>query len=594
MRKYMILKNRWLAFMFCSLTLLVSSCDLDEVPYDFISPEQVGDSDAAADKWVMGVYNQYAQMFRYSEFPAVLEYDCDYTTGPSWAFGELGAGNFQGNSKQTDNLWTYCYIVIHRSNVALFNIEKMKHMTERHKKNVKGELYFSKAFAYFLLVRAYGEIPIYLKSVNEGESHNQPRQSIRKVYEHIIALLTDAKDMMYKNTDKEFVAGRTSAGAAASLLAKVYVTIGSASLPSGELIVRGGKPYDIVDNTQIRTYPTPHTYQKQLVKGYESFNSAEYFGYAGQMAKDVIDGIYGTYDLLPFTDLWTQASKNKTEHIWSVQSLMGDMDLGNHLCRDFCGLQENNQIIQGMWYGLRDHWYKLFEPQDLRIVDGVFHRWSRNFDYKKNIGTFYPNNDEFKKKAQGYDIQIGTDPVTGKPITEHIAPVAPYNDGLNYGCGSDANYLAFLTKYSNPSDRTRTNSDVNYPFLRFADVLLIYAEATNEVAGAPTTDALEALNRVRRRSNAMEKKLSGDGHVGNLVAFRSAVLEERAMELAAEGDRRWDLIRWGIYLPVMNSIGTLDEVGVTKIRTEKHILYPLPTAEILSNTMIKENNPGWN
>lgn len=594
MKKYNILKKRWLTFMFCTLTFLVTSCNLDEVPYDFISPEEVGDSDAAADKWVMGVYNQYAQMFRYSEFPAVLEYDCDYTTGPSWAFGELGAGNFQGNSKQTDCMWTYSYIVIHRANVALSNVNNMKNMTEAHKKNVIGELYFAKAFAYFMLVRAYGEVPIYLKSVNEGEDYNQPRQSIKTVYEHIISLLSDAKDLMYKNTDKDFVAGRASAGAAASLLAKVYVTIASASLSSGEVIIRGGKPYDIVDNVQIRTLPTPQTFNKKQVKGYEDFNSKEYFEYARDIAKDVIDGVYGTYDLLPFAEMWTQASKNKTEYIWSIQSLMGDTDLGNHLCRDFCGLVENNQVIQGLWYGMRDHWYKLFESQDLRIVDGVFHRWSRTFDYTANIGTFYPNNDEYRKKAQGYDVQVGTDPETGEPITERVPPVAPYDDGLNYGCGNDAAYLAFLNKYSYPSDRTKTNSDVNYTFLRFADVLLIYAEAANEAAGGPTAEALEALNRVRRRSNATEKKLSGDGNVGSQVAFRSAVLEERAMELAIEGDRRWDLIRWGIYLDAMNSIGTLDEVGVTKVRTERHLLYPLPAAEVLSNTMIEGNNPGWN
>lgn len=594
MKQFKIEKIQWWAILICTLALLVTSCDLDEKPYDFTSPEQVGDSDDAADKWMMGVYNQYAQLFRYSEFPAVLEYDCDYTTGPSWAFGELGAGNFQGNSKQTDNLWTYCYIIVHRANEAIVNVEKMQNTTERHKNNVLGELYFTKAFAYFLLVRAYGDIPLFMTSVNQGADRNQPRQPIKKVYEHIISLLTDAKEMMYKNTDKEFVAGRASAGAAASLLAKVYVTVASASLPSGDVIVRGGKPYNMVDNVQVRTLPTPQTFHKQQVKGYEEFNAKEYFKNARDLAKEIIEGIYGSYDLLPFQDMWTQASKNKIEHIWSVQSLMGDADLGNHLCRDFCGLVENNQVIKGMWYGLRDHWYKLFEPQDLRIVDGVFHRWSRIFDYDANIGTFYPNNDEYKKKAQGYEIQIGNDPETGEPITEHISPVAPYNDGLNYGCGTDANYLAFLNKYSYPSDRTRTNSDINYPFLRFADILLIYAEAANEVAGGPTGEALEALNRVRRRSNATEKKLSGDGNVGNIVSFRSAVLEERAMELALEGDRRWDLIRWGIYLDAMNSIGTLDEVGVTKVRTERHTLYPLPTAEILSNTHISGNNPGWN
>lgn len=573
------------------LTFTVASCTLKERVYDFTGPEQIGDSDAAADKWAVGVYNQIGLMFRYSEFPAVLEYDCDYTTGPTWAFGELGAGNFQGNSKQTDPLWTYAYTIIHRSNMAIFNVNAMSKTTEVHKKYVIGELKFLKAYAYFLLVRAYGDIPVFRKSVNEGEEKFQPRQPIKDVYAYIIELLLESKDLM--NLQKSTVPGRAAAGAAASLLAKVYVTIGSASLPSGQVIVRGGKPFDMVNNVQVRTLPTAQTFQKTQVKGYESFDSKQYFKLAMDMAAEVIKGTYGTYKLAAFSDMWTQAGKNKDEHIFSSQAYMGDADLGNHLTRDFAGLVENNQIIQGMWYGLRDHWYKLFEPQDLRIVEGVAHRWSRNFDYKNNIGTFYPNNDEYRKKALGYDVQTGVDG-NGNPIIQRVPPVAPYNDGLMYGSGTDANYIAFLNKYSYPSDRSKDQSDVNYPFLRFADVKLIYAEAANEYNGGPTTEALQALNDVRTRSLASEKMLSGVGNIGSLVAFRSAVIEERAMELALEGDRRWDLIRWGIYLDVMNSIKGNDEVGVTKVRSERNLLYPLPNSEVSTNINIHGNNPGWN
>ncbi len=195
--------------------------------------------------------------------------------------------------------------------------------------------------------------------------------------------------------------------------------------------------------------------------------------------------------------------------------------------------------------------------------------------------------------ALGYDEQTGVDG-SGNPIIVHHPAVAPYNDGLNYGSGTDANYIAFLNKYAYPSDRSKDMTDVNYPFLRFADVKLIYAEAANEYNGGPNTDALQSLNDVRERSHATNKLLSGNGNVGTLVAFRSAVLEERAMELALEGDRRWDLIRWGIYLDVMNSIGGNDEVGVTKVRTERNLLYPLPNSETSINTNIHGNNPGWN
>ena len=129
--------------------------------------------------------------------------------------------------------------------------------------------------------------------------------------------------------------------------------------------------------------------------------------------------------------------------------------------------------------------------------------------------------------------------------------------------------------------------------LRFADVLLIYAEAANEANNGPTAEALNALNRVRVRSNATPKSLTGVGNINDKVLFRSAVLEERAMEFAEEGDRRWDLIRWGIYLPVMNAIGGTDEVDIVKTRMEKHLLFPIPGSEVGVNKFITKNNPGW-
>ena len=74
--------------------------------------------------------------------------------------------------------------------------------------------------------------------------------------------------------------------------------------------------------------------------------------------------------------------------------------------------------------------------------------------------------------------------------------------------------------------------------------------------------------------------------------FRSFILEERAKEFAVEGNRRTDLIRWGIYLSVMNAIG-MDENGNLKRREEKHWLMPLPPDEINGNPYIEKNNPGW-
>lgn len=125
--------------------------------------------------------------------------------------------------------------------------------------------------------------------------------------------------------------------------------------------------------------------------------------------------------------------------------------------------------------------------------------------------------------------------------------------------------------------------------MRYADVVLIFAEASNEVNG-PTQEAVNALNNVRNRSNATSKELV---NFPDKESLRSAILEERAMELAMEGDRRWDLIRWGIYLKAMNALGGMDEANNVKQRSNKHLLFPIPTLEILTNQGISENNPGW-
>ena len=116
--------------------------------------------------------------------------------------------------------------------------------------------------------------------------------------------------------------------------------------------------------------------------------------------------------------------------------------------------------------------------------------------------------------------------------------------------------------------------------------MLIYAEAVNELNAGPDAEAYRQINRIRTRANATP--FSGM----NQDEFRSAVLEERARELAYEADRRYDLFRWGIYLDVMNAID-MDEHNVTKRRLERNLLYPIPTSEVNSNDKIDSNNPGW-
>ena len=584
-------------FHFVFLTLLaivLGSCEnlLEEKVYSKITAQDIEDSDAGADLWVTGAYNGLNRFFIYQEFPRNLENDCDYATGPSWAFGETGAGNFQGSAREVDATWKLPYDLINVTNEAIYNIEQMNNVTPEHKENCLGELKMLQAYCYFLIVRAYGPCPILEKSINQGENPHQPRRSIQEVYAHIIDLLTYAKDHLYKRGDSRLVQGRVCAAAAATLLAKVYVTIGAASMPDGAIVyVKGGKPYTLAEDgkTKILTNPQTLTISKRQVDGYEVFDSETYYRLALTLAEDVVlHKKYGSHDLLPYATLWKQEGRTNEEHFFCYVGKSGDDQLGALFPRWYSGQWAADGYAIGgtLTWGLRDHWYKLFEEQDLRIVDGVYHRWVRENEYKNNRGGFYPNTPEWRLKATGKDEE-------GNSVPGY--PVAPFDDGRIYTNAIGENYLAYVTKYQDVSDPSLMRTDGLFPFLRYADALLILAEASNEVNG-PNSEALNALNEVRRRSNASDKHLGSmeEGGLATKELFRSAVLEERSMEFALESDRRWDLIRWGIYLDVMNAIGGPDEIGTSKTRMERHLLYPIPESEIQANEAINENNPGWN
>ena len=109
----------------------------------------------------------------------------------------------------------------------------------------------------------------------------------------------------------------------------------------------------------------------------------------------------------------------------------------------------------------------------------------------------------------------------------------------------------------------------------------------------PTTDAFAKMEMLNKRNNSTLVSKRHEKNPFTKESFRSFVLEERAKEFAAEGIRRYDLLRWGIYLQVMNAIGTVDENEIVKRREEKHLLLPFPPDVVNTNPYIDRNNPGW-
>ena len=544
----------------------MSSCSefLKEDPYSYVRMDEVGNDNDAVNLWVTGVYSKWLDdMARWGNFPRLLDMDCDYVSGPDWAFSNLGAGNFQGD-EVPNTLWNGCYNLINRANVAIESINKITGADEALKENGLGEVYFNKAFAYFLLVRAYGEIPLFDKSIDAGASYNQPRRSIKEVYDEIIRLLeVEAIPRLYKNTDESYQRGHACAGTAVALLAKVYATMGAASMPAGaELTVKSGRSYKFEGDTKKLVRPVPITFTKKVVTGYESFDYTKCYQeaakWAGYLINHSSEHDYGQYGLLDYDDLWTKSGYDKIgngqEHLFTLRTRSGDDVYSSGILEWYNGIDNGNGVVQnGLYIGNRYHWYCLFDDddKDYRIVDGVKHRYVLSYqDENENnkTGFYYPQ--ELQLQATGYDEY-------GKKVAD---PVAPFDDGRRYYYNVSSECLAFTNKYSDVTDLTQKYSDV------------------------------------RDRSNANRYTFS------NKNDLRSKILEERAKELTLEGDRRWDLIRWGIYVEVMNSItgtnndGTVanyDEAGINKRRDERHLLFPLPTSEVSTNEAIDSNNPGW-
>lgn len=568
--------------MGASLMMGMTSCNdwLKEESFDFIRPEDVEDSDKGAQQMLVGAYGKLLDMFHSNRIPMVWEFDSDYITGPSWAFGTYGVGNFQNND-MINGMWEDGYAMIHRCNNALQKVNSMSNVTPQVKTNVNGELKFLKAWSYFQLVRLFGPVPLRKESINETEERNVPRSEVKDVYAYIIQLLKDAETECPNNTDPNYITGHVTVGTAAGLLAKVYATIASGAMPNGtRLWVYGGKPWSEVGGLKVYTQPQKKEYSTHQLTGYEAFDTKEYYEKAYLKAEQVIKKEYGNYSLdtnKSFEDIWKRANSNGPEFLWSVQPYATDIRYSESYSNHFCGYEINKGLIaNGMWHGQRDHWYKMIESKDLRVKEGIRHSWKRDWEWEvdNKVGQFYPDTEEYRQKVEKKE--------------------EPYNDGWTYLSKQfDINYLAYTTKFFDRSDKSTANGDAFYPMLRYADILLIYAEAYAEVKGTSDGKALGTLNEVRNRSKATPCSLTGDGNVSDIVDFRSTVLKERSIEFAFEGDRRWDLLRWGIYVDVMNAIGGEDEVGVTKIRSERHRLFPIPTSEMDANTSITENNPGW-
>jgi len=141
---------------------------------------------------------------------------------------------------------------------------------------------------------------------------------------------------------------------------------------------------------------------------------------------------------------------------------------------------------------------------------------------------------------------------------------------------------------------TGDRCDVNVHIIRYADALLMYSEALNEVG--ESGKALEVLNRVRNRAYGDD---SGNFQAMSKDVFRATILKERRLEFPHEGHRWLDLVRTGTFIERMKEhsayearVAESNKTDIAKNIKDHMILMPIPQAEIDLNPLL-EQNPGW-
>lgn len=164
--------------------------------------------------------------------------------------------------------------------------------------------------------------------------------------------------------------------------------------------------------------------------------------------------------------------------------------------------------------------------------------------------------------------------------------------------------VTFITEINNPDDTKKTirpyiqkywdrdaepkgnESSNDFPVIRYAEVLLIYAEALNEIGGANTDTALEYINMVRKRAryNGTTYENTLPDYVGlNQAQTRDAILKERMFEFVAEGHRWFDLVHFN----KLEAQVKLAKPTITP--TPKNYLFPIPQYEIDLNKNLVQN-----
>lgn len=456
----------------------------------------------------------------------------------------VAGGSYDPSNARVTVEWSYRYGAIRKCNIVVQNIDKIPSMDETLKRRILAEARFIRAYSYFELTDWFGDVPFFTNLISVDESKTIGRTAQNEVLDFILQELAAIRNDLPTNVQyAEKDRGRITRGAAIALSAKVQLKRGNWEEVKKECEL-------LVNSTQNGAYSLLGTYEN-LFKVSNEFNS-----------EVILDLQYGggrTY------------STQRSFLPQTVALLRSVLVPTQDLVDDYIMLNGKAIREAGSGYSENDP----YTNRDPRFKATILHHGSTITDFEGRVQTILT--------------QPGSAPATNSVDDQGASPTGYY-----------------FQKHYDPT-APNYNSGLNLPLIRFADVLLMYAEAMNELNGLNADTWNKTIRVLRVRAKFTDAGATEFPATTTQAQLRDIVRRERRAELAFEGVRAFDIRRWKISDVVMSrpvrgikvTSGAFNKdpngyiiVENRRFENPKHYLWPVPTFERDQNQNLGQN-PDW-
>lgn len=553
--------------------LALSSCyKLETTPYDRVNSTTFWQTEEHALAGVMGCYNA---MKKENVFGLQFMYDNLTDVGVGFdivGMGEEIAGTFTDRSTGITNRWKSGYDMIQRCNHAIAQIQQME--LEEETKNVFiGEAKFLRALIYFQLTNLYGALPLYDENIDINLDYAElknPRSSVQEVTMFIFQDLQFAISNLPASHDAAHL-GRVTKGAAYALRGKVelYNRNWEAAIADFEEIVKNKSNnygYSLADD-YASLFTMEGDNQPEMIFAIQNMGGTG-FDYGMPMAK-----FMGTRST--FGSCWNN-SMPSTRLADSYENKDGSpFNWNDH----FPNYNENNAVKRTAMISTHNNGVLTHVPDTAKLLDIYQNRDPRMMQTLIVPYSYYKGWNANAERDMLFVLATG--------VNENFGQIRNNIGWMTYAWRKfvpEGNMKGALTN--------REHVPINFPLIRYADVLLMLAEAYNE--DNKLAQAITELNKVRERSD-MPGLNTGNPYlaVTDKEQMRQRISHERKVEFAGEGLRYFDLKRWGQLEDVSKNFIEKSIVGdnlVTRQYQTRHKIWPIPGQEIEINPALEQNN----